>query len=85
MSDVKILGSAIAKVVPIQQHKNDFSSNDFFSYYANHTNAIMVGFLDNVYNEYLKSEAWNYATISEKAIAEFNYQLLRKFLQNLKR
>lgn len=85
MSDVKIIGSAQAKVVPIQEHKNSFSLNDFFSFYGGHTNAIMIGFLDATYNGYLKSEAWNYSTISEKAFAEFNYLLLRKLLQNLKR
>lgn len=85
MSDVTLVGTAQAKIIPLQEKKNEFSVNDFFSFYGSHTNAIMVGFLDHTYNEYIKSQNWQYATISEKAFAEFNYQLLRKFLQTLKR
>jgi hypothetical protein len=84
MSEVKQIGSAQAKVIPLQQKANETPIQNFFSYYGSNTGAIMIGFLDTIYQEFKKSQYWQYSTISEKAIAEFNYQLFRKFLQNLR-
>ena len=44
----------------------------------------MITFLDQIYKEYLKSDRWQYATISEKTVTEFNYQLLKKLLEEIK-
>jgi hypothetical protein len=84
MSEVTKIGSAQAKVIPLQQKTNKSPIQNFFSYYGSNTGAIMIGFLDTIYEEFLKSQSWQHSTISEKAIAEFNYQLFRKFLQSLR-
>jgi hypothetical protein len=84
MSEHNLIGSAPAKVVPLNQKTNEAAIHDFFFFYMHQTSPIMITFLDQLYNEYLKSERWQYATISEKTIAEFNYQLLKKLLEDIK-
>lgn len=84
MSEVNLIGSAQAKVIPLNEKTNEETIRQFFSFYLHRTNDHMLAFLDLLYNEYLKSQSWQFARISEKTIAEFNYQLLRKFLQNIK-
>jgi hypothetical protein len=84
MSEVNFNGSAQAKVVPLNQRTNDSALRDFVFFYQHQTGPIMITFLNQLYNQYLQSERWQYATLSEKTIDEFNYQLLKKFLEEIK-
>ena len=84
MSEVNLIGSAQAKVVSLNQKSNEGALRHFLFYYAQQTSPVMITFLDQIYKEYLKSDKWQYATISEKTVAEFNYQLLKKLLEEIK-
>ena len=85
MSELSIIGAAQAKVIPLQQSKNNTALNDFFSHHGEKTSAIILAFLDKMFGQYQKTQSWQYLSLKEKMEVEINCQLLKNLIQNLKR
>ena len=83
MSQLKAIKNAGSKVVRLDTQQKAFS--DFFTPYGDQTQQKIINSLDRFYQAYQKTTTYQYLSFAEKVDVEFRYQLLRNFIQGLKR
>ena len=85
MKKFTVIKNENCKIIPLADQKNHFTLIDFFAPYGTLTNEVFMQFLDVLYGNYKKTQHYHALPFGEKAEADFNYFLLRKFLEGLKR
>ena len=85
MSKLTVASSNETKVVSLNAQKNLFTISDFFAAYGNHTNQVMLALLITLFKEYKKSQAYQYLSFGEKVDVEFQFEVMRKLIRDIRR
>jgi hypothetical protein len=72
-----------AKLIELNPAKAVSRQADFFATYGANTGSTYAQFLDQVYQSYVKTQAYQYLGFREKVNVEYQYQSLRRFVLQL--
>jgi hypothetical protein len=85
MAKLTFIKNESCRIIPLHAKKEAFTVVDFFAPYGALTNEVFLQFLDTLYREYKTTDHYKTLAFSEVAEVDFNFFLLRIFLEGLQR
>lgn len=83
---ISIQKNQTSTLFPVVKSTNtSFTQTDFMAAYGDKTPAVMVSMLDAFYTSYKLTEEYQYLSFADKVDIEFRFEVLRRFIQSLKR